>query len=183
MYSLGRRSSSADLPRRGGNVGLPPCGTIFEGELEHGYSKAAVGQTQGCPRCGAPTQQQYANFVYATDVRTRVKLAPAGFFCSQCPTVIIDEAVVAAGVKPGLEFQGVVGLDFDGELRLFRTWNGKKPTYILDEKEQIIGLSTSSLMADLPGDVSAGAPRAKDGKQLKRKRHLAKLARRRNRRR
>ncbi len=153
---------------------------LFEGEVEHGYTKAAVGGTATCPRCRAPTRQHCAHFVYATDIATRVMLAPAGFFCSQCPTVIVDEGMIAVGVKEGFQFRGVVGIDFAGkrEMALFRTWNGRKPVYILDENEQIMGLST------VESSQATGARfSSSQRKKLKNKRKMAKHSRQRNRRR
>ncbi len=121
---------------------------IFEGEVRHGYAKASAGGTATCPRCGAPTRQYCAHFIYATDSATRVMMAPAGFFCSRCPTVIIDEEIIVAGVKSGFKYQGVIGIDFLGkkEPALFETWNGRKPIYIFDEDKRCHGLG----FADLP---------------------------------
>jgi predicted Zn-ribbon and HTH transcriptional regulator len=62
--------------------------TFFEGHIKHGYSLHSVSNPAQCPRCKASTQQQYANFIYATNVAPRVMLAPAGYFCTKCPTVI-----------------------------------------------------------------------------------------------
>src|SRR5207248_2850439 len=87
---------------------------LFVGEIEHAYTKSAVGQTGICPRCKSPTENKCAHFIYATNVASRVMLAPAGFFCARCPTVIVDESIMATGIKPGLLFRGVVGINFGG---------------------------------------------------------------------
>jgi hypothetical protein len=154
---------------------------IFEGEVEHGYTAVAAGGTAKCPRCQAPTTRHCAHFIYATDRATRVMLAPAGFFCSRCPTVIVDEAVIVQGVKAGFQFRGVVGIDFAGnkEPALFRTWNGRKPVYIFDEDEQIMGLDALPLSYQETRPASWVSQR----KKLKRKRQIAKHSRQRNRRR
>jgi hypothetical protein len=132
--------------------GLP----VFEGEVRHGYSKAQAGGTAACPRCRAPTRQYCANFIYATNRASRVMMAPAGFFCSKCPTVIIDEEIIATGAKSGFKYQGVIGIDFLGkrEPGLFETWNGRKPIYIFDEGEQCQGMG----FANLPLARSGGPP-------------------------
>lgn len=163
---------------------------LFHGTVEHAYSKRAAGAADQCPRCHAPTQKHCANFIYATDRATRAMLAPAGFFCTACPTVIIDDELIAAGVKPGFKFRGVLGIDDPDkkEPNLFHTWNGQKPVYIFDENQQCMGLET---LGANPGRVGicAGSPwgpapsHDHQKQKQKRKRKLAKLARKRNRRR
>ena len=37
--------------------------SLFEREVEHGYSKAAVESSASCPRCHEPTRQHCAYFV------------------------------------------------------------------------------------------------------------------------
>jgi hypothetical protein len=153
---------------------------LFVGDVEHAYTKAAVGETGLCPRCKSSTEKKCAHFIYATNVRSRVMLAPAGFFCTRCPTVIIDESILAAGMKPGLRFCGVVGINFGGRKEdcLFRTYNGRKPLYILDDERGIIGISTTPPQLGFNNPKSGGGSSARI---KKRKRQLAKQARRRNR--
>lgn len=62
--------------------GLP----VFEGTVDHGYAMRSVGSHLRCPRCNAATRQQMAHFIYATDIAPRVMFAPAGYFCTACPT-------------------------------------------------------------------------------------------------
>jgi len=116
--------------------------TSYYGHVEHGYALKSVSNPARCPRCQASTERHYANFIYATQAATRVMFAPAGFFCTRCPTVIIDEDMIASGVMGGYKFRGVVGLDHGGgkELDAFKTWNGEEVIYFLDEHEQITGL-------------------------------------------
>jgi hypothetical protein len=118
--------------------------TFFEGHIKHGYSLHSVSNPAQCPRCKASTQQQYANFLYATNVAPRVMLAPAGYFCTKCPTVIVDEDLIQAGIRGKFKYQGVLGLDHEGskEPDLLQTWNGSKPVYIFNEEEVAIGLAT-----------------------------------------
>ena len=155
---------------------------IYEGKVEHGYSRLAVSETTHCPRCHAKTQQHYANFVYAKDIAPRVMFAPAGIFCTECSTVIIDEEMIASGAKKRFHFQGVVGIDYEGkkEPDLFRTWNGKEAVYVFDENQEVMGLST--IDTKKPHD---GTPQfsLKDKRKEKKKRQMAKRARRRNRKR
>lgn len=117
-------------------------------------------------------------------------LAPAGYFCPACPTVIIDEEMISTGMKGGRRFRRVVGIDYGNEKRmdLFRTWNGEKPTYLLGEDEQIMDMATDS---ELPAsDPRAARSRVlpaggaeKRKRKRKRKRKQARHARRTNRKR
>jgi hypothetical protein len=52
-----------------------------------------------------------AHFIYATDIAPRVMFAPAGYFCTACPTVVVDEHLIATGMKAGYRFRAVVGVD------------------------------------------------------------------------
>jgi len=73
-----------------------------------------------------------------------------------------------------------VGIDYDGkkEPDFFRTWNGKKTVYVLDENENVIGLTTIDSK-----ERGYAVPKisARDRQKLKRKRQMAKMARKRNR--
>ena len=153
---------------------------IYEGKVEHGYSRLVALETDQCPRCHARTQQHYANFIYATDIAPRVMFAPAGFFCTACPTVIIDEEMVSGGAKKGFRFQGVVGIDYEGkkEPDLFRTWNGKEAVYVFDEDQKILGLSAID-----EHEPHQGASHFfdKNKEKQKKKRQMAKKSRKRNR--
>lgn len=119
--------------------------TRFEGHVEHAYATGRVGHTNRCPRCRARTQQQYGQFIYATQIALRAMFAPAGFFCTQCPSVIIDEDMIKAGIADRkCKYQGVVGLEPKGRKNpeFFKTWNGKDTFYIVDEDGMNIGTST-----------------------------------------
>jgi hypothetical protein len=152
---------------------------LFDGQIEHGFSKRGVASTDKCPRCGAATQQCSASFVYATDIAPRAMLAPAGYFCTSCPTVTIDEEIISAGMKQGFRFRCVVGIDHGKKrLDLFTTWNGKKPIYVLDENQQIMDMATEDELRVQPPP----AFRPKNGGKEKRRRKMEKKARKRNRR-
>jgi len=156
---------------------------LFEGSVTHAYSKAFAGNTGTCPRCGSPTQQQSANFIYATDTACRAMLVPAGFFCQACPTVIVDERMISTGMKTGYRFRRVVGVDHFGKNGpdYFGTWNGEKPLYILDDNEQIMDMVVESEMRK-PGSRPRAQARLRDvAKKAKAKRKQADKARRRNR--
>ncbi len=126
---------------------------LFDGNVEHFYSKVAVSKTRICPRCKGPTERKCAHFIYATDSHPRVMLAPAGYFCGNCPTVIVDERTLVGGVKAGVRFRGVLGIQVEGKKEpcLFRTVNGRRPVYILDEDERMVSLSTMP-MKSAPGN-------------------------------
>ncbi len=153
---------------------------LFKGMIEHGYSKRTAGSTDQCPRCGAGTRQHTANFIYATNIATRAMLAPAGYFCTACPTVIVDEDFIAAGMKQGYRFRCVVGIDYGGKKApdYFRTWNGKRPTYILDENQQIMDLATDDQFR-----LQTPPIHSRDRNKEKRRRRMAKQSRKRNRKR
>jgi len=98
----------------------------FEGEVEHAYSLDHVINHDRCPECDNETERQYANFIYATQTTPRIMFTPAGYFCEDCSTVIIDEELIARGVTDGFTFHGVLGIAFEKEEEpsLFGTWNG-----------------------------------------------------------
>lgn len=120
--------------------------SLFEGKIEHVYDLAFVGQADSCPRCGSPTRQQYANWVYATNRAPRAMAAPAGYFCTKCATVIVDQEMLKKGITRGFRYVQVIGVTssrnegFEG----FRTWNGEKPVYLFDENQNPIGLATEN---------------------------------------
>ena len=119
--------------------------TAYEGHIEHAYSRRHAYQTEKCPRCGADTRQQYGNFIYATQIAARVMFAPAGYFCTECPTVIIDEDIIRNGITDRkFRFQGVLGIDYGKERKpdLFNTWNGQEGVYVFNEDQQPMGIST-----------------------------------------
>jgi hypothetical protein len=123
-----------------------------------------------------------AHFIYATDTAPRVMFAPAGTFCTACPTVVIDEDLIARGMKEGYRFRAVVGVDYAGEKPpdIFRTWHGQRPIYLLDEDGQVMDVTTDhQLHVDSP-TARAGARR--DAAARKRRRKMAQQSRRRNRR-
>jgi len=121
--------------------------TFFEGRIEHGYSQSYVSTTQQCPRCQAPTQQRYAEWIYATQIAPRVMLAPAGYFCTRCPTVIVDEAMIRTSIKKQFRYQGILGLEYQNKgADLFRTWNGQSAIHILDESGIPQGISVVESM-------------------------------------
>jgi hypothetical protein len=145
--------------------------SLFKGIVEHGFSRRTVDSTDSCPRCGASTQRCNANFVYATDISPRVMLAPAGFFCSSCPTVIIDEDLISTGIKQGFSFRRVVGIDHGKErLDLFTTWNGKKTIYVLDENQQLMDMTTENECCKQSAQVlRSKSSRAKQRRKMERK--------------
>jgi hypothetical protein len=117
--------------------------SFFDRHVEHAYALKAVARADQCPRCHAATQQHYAHFIYATTVTPRVMMAPAGYFCTACPTVIIDEELLRSGMTEGFHFQGVLGVDYEGERPpdLFRTWHGQPAVYVVDDDQMPQGIS------------------------------------------
>ena len=118
---------------------------VFKGNIKHAYTLKIVKNQTECPRCGEKTEQLYTDLVYTTGAQLRVSTGPSGYFCTHCPTIIIDEAVIAEGVAHKYNFEAVVGLDKHGKFQAFNTWNGSKSIYIMDENEVITGISNEKL--------------------------------------
>ena len=149
---------------------------LYRGHIDHGYAMDTVATPASCPRCQAPTRQHYANFIYATQIAPRVMFAPAGYFCTACPTVVIDEALIREGINQQFVYRGVLGLDYEGEKHpdILKTWNGDKTVYIFDEHTNPTGLTTTARLQ------SAGG--AKHRRPSARRKQLAKASRKQNRR-
>ena len=150
---------------------------LFEGEVKHGYSLDKVSSAEECPRCQAPTQQHYSNFIYATQKGPRVMSAPAGHFCNQCPTVVVDEDMIKVGIRSEFQFRGILGVHGDDpdQPDLFKTWNGQDAVYIMDEEDPVVDLATLDSPAQpvpLPPGPSTKRrkrPPKKFGKQKKKR--------------
>jgi hypothetical protein len=142
----------------------------FEGRIQHGYSLSEARDESKCPRCKAATEQMYANFIYIVGDEARAMLGPAGYFCSKCPTVIVDEDMIRQATRGKGEFRCVIGLtDEEGEAEhYFGSWNGFKTSFDSDFGYSGRGATTFS-------------PRKHQ--KVARKRRLAKESRKRNRRR
>ncbi len=192
-------SVSTDGDRNIFNVGIDGCSeeekkelfaeavkksdiTAYEGHIEHAYSRRHAYQPETCPRCGADTQQQYGNFIYATQIATRVMFAPAGYFCTECPSVIIDEDIIRNGITDRrFRFQGVLGIDYGEERKpdLFKTWNGQESVYVFNEDQQPMGISTCDTDHFSP-QISRPSPKKKQQRK-KNRRIIANKSRRMNR--
>ncbi len=147
--------------------------SFFEGHVEHGYSLSFAGTSERCPRCEAPTTNQYANFIYATEKRMRVVMAPAGYFCTKCPTMVVDEEIVRKGVSNGIEYHGVLGVDYEDAKPpdFLETWNGERTIYIIGEDENVLGIATE-------GELSYDSPHrpASSHKRIEKERRRSKIA-------
>ena len=120
--------------------------TLYEGKVKHAYDVKSVDNIEVCPRCNARAEQHYANFIYATQIAPRVMFAPAGYFCTKCPTVIIDQDIIQIGVAKDFQYGGVLGISYDSRKMpdIFKTWNGETAIYILDKNQEMMGLTTST---------------------------------------
>ena len=153
---------------------------LFVGDIENGYALSAVATSEQCPQCDAATQQQYASFIYATNLAARAMFAPAGYFCSRCPTVIVDEEVIRSGIVGKFKYEGVIGIDYDNKKppETFRTWNGKPTVLLMDEETGWLNLTT-----DIPNTHHhpPNSHATKNSHTTKNRRRQEKESRRRNR--
>lgn len=97
--------------------------------------------------------------------------------------LIVDENLIAMGMKEGHRFRAVVGVDYAGEKPpdFFKTWNGHESVYILDEDGRIMDLVTDNQLHS--PSAAAGARAHRDSAVRRRRRQTAKQSRRQNRRR
>lgn len=144
----------------------------FNGRVIHGWDAAKLKDTRRCPRCKAETRVHNANFIYATQLATRVMFAPAGAFCTACPTVIVDQDLIEVGIAdPRHKFMGMLGVDYCGEREpdLFESWNGRKVVLVLDEEDQFVGVGTmGTAHAHNRSQAAANRPSRKKHSQKKR---------------
>lgn len=118
----------------------------FEGEVKHAYELQFVNGLITCPRCRSKTMQYFSDFAYATQTKPNIAFVPAGFFCVECPTVIIDQELIRMSVGMNFQFRGVFGIYIKNKkLELFETWNGSKAVYIYDDGQNVVGLRTNSI--------------------------------------
>jgi hypothetical protein len=121
---------------------------IYKGAIVNAYESDFLEYKDHCPLCDTPTVQHTTNFIWANQVASRIMTAPAGYFCPNCPTVIIDDDLIQSGIdKSRFEYWGVCGIETGYEKdkgdSLFQTFNGKKTTYILDEEGGLGGILNS----------------------------------------
>ena len=117
---------------------------IFKGSIDNAYVSDFTGYLDHCPECNAPTKKMYSGFVYATQTLQRIMSAPAGHFCTSCPTVIIDDDTMRVGVKEGIRYGGTCAIETGyKELNMFKTLNGEKSVYILDPNQNLEGIVNS----------------------------------------
>jgi hypothetical protein len=118
---------------------------IFKGTIENAYESDFLGYVDKCPVCNHETKLMNSGFVYATQTRTRIASGPCGYFCTHCPTVIIDDDMMRQTVSPGFKYGGTVAIEtgYAKTPLLFENFNGKKPTYVLDEYQNMDGIMGS----------------------------------------
>ena len=155
---------------------------IHDGDVEHGYSAEKVVNPAKCPRCGAPTELRYADFIYATQKTPRIMMAPVGFFCTQCPTVVVDEELMRRGVSGDFVYRGVIGIECENKKKggPFKTWNGNETIVFIDEVENTIELLTKGESAR--SSHRAAIPSKPKTQKVARRRELARQSRKQNRR-
>lgn len=124
---------------------------IFKGEVKHAYTLKFIKNEKKCPRCKAETKQLFSNMVYTTGSQMRVSTSPAGYFCIECPTVVVDETIIEQSVQGKYFFEAVVGLDKKGQFIGFDTWNGGKSIYLLNEDGIAEGITNQKGKSQLKG--------------------------------
>ena len=119
--------------------------TFYDGKVQHGYALSSrrppdAMSTLPCQHTAA----LYQCYLRHPDGTARPVPVPAGYFCTRCPTVIIDEAMVQAGITASFTLRGIVGIAYETRETpdFFLTWNGRHVVYILDEAQMILGIET-----------------------------------------
>lgn len=120
----------------------------YTGKITHAFDSDSdkVKKLNHCPRCKAETRQQYADCIFATADGPEELFLPAGYFCTACATVIMDQALIKNAIDEEIPYRCVIGVGFDpesGKPGLFKTWNGKETLYIVDKQNQITGMETT----------------------------------------
>ena len=122
---------------------------IFKGKVENAFESDFLGYKDKCPLCNTATVQHYSSFIWANQIASRLMAAPAGHFCPNCPTVIIDDDIMKSGVnKARFQYWGTCAIETGyeekkGDTNLFRTLNGEKVTYVLDQDQGLNGILNS----------------------------------------
>lgn len=119
---------------------------VFKGVIKHAYESDYLGYKHMCPRCDERTEKMMSNFAYGTQDKSRIIAAPAGHFCPNCPTVIIDDDIIRASINENIGYCGVYQIEtgYETEKKLFETLNGERPIFILDpSKTQVYGIQQS----------------------------------------
>ena len=119
---------------------------VFKDNIKHAYESDFLGFKDKCPRCNEHTEIMMSNFAYGTQDKSRIIAAPAGHFCTNCPTVIIDDDVIKNSINKKIDYCGVYEIEtgYETEKKLFETFNGEKPVFILDpSRTQVYGIQQS----------------------------------------
>ncbi|MEX2607254.1 MAG: hypothetical protein WD708_07905 [Kiritimatiellia bacterium] len=156
---------------------------MFKGEVKNAYPLTAVKNPEVCPLCGGHTELNTAEFIYSTSIGTRAMWVPGGWFCGACPTVIINQRIIADGMTTKAKFLRVVGVvnSETGSPMYFSTWCGQSTLFILDEDEQILEMRTRTESGENTFGSYVAYKRKAERKQKKSKRKQAGKARKQNR--
>lgn len=140
-------------------------------DVKNGYPLAAVKDPEVCPHCGEQTEFYSAEFIYTTTIGTRAMWVPGGWFCGACPTVIVDEQLIAEGMTINAKFLRVVGVinAKTNDPMYFITWLGQRTLFILDEDEQILEMRTVPEKRESRGEPAPQAKNTRRKKKAKRK--------------
>jgi hypothetical protein len=110
---------------------------IFRGQIKHLYESDFTENKDKCPNCSSELVRMFSNFGYATQKGARLMTAPAGLFCPNCPTVVIDDDMILENIdRKRFEYYGTFSVE-DGvsEFSVIDSINGEKPVFIKDEEE------------------------------------------------
>ncbi len=126
---------------------------VFKGQIQYLYESDFTGQKQQCPRCGGTLTRMVCNFAYATQYRSRLMSAPAGLFCGNCPTVIVDDDMMRDGIDASrFQYYGVFSVESGYvDAGIITLLNGQKPTFIFSEDMQNVDGILQSVHAPKDG--------------------------------
>lgn len=116
--------------------------------LKFGYSRSYAMSSTKCPQCDGKLEQHYAEVVYATDSRPKVSYTPAVFFCTECPTVVVDDSHIESSTTPDTEFRGVIAIEAKPKAKLFEAWDNEPVEYVFDDQKRIIRMKVKDPEAE-----------------------------------
>jgi hypothetical protein len=162
--------------------------TLWEdGEILHVYRSSKGFGMKNCPLCKQSISRFYVGVIYAiAEQATRQHIGPCASICSQCKAAVIDEDLPrrsAAQQKntyllPLSFFPPRKGAPKINNLTFFSTYEGQKPTFLLDENGYIQDVMYSDQLRWQGDEKYIPTRKDRDNKKLrKRQRQARKISR------